>query len=157
VPAPILMNQTNNRKERSMGVAVREKQNGSGIYWLFIRHAGERVSQLVGDKETAEDAKTEILKEIRLGRFDIAAMKAARAKEKEDEKPSGPTLTKFFDETMSPLWEASLAKATYSRYELSFRLHIKPVLGGVRLDELTREQAKELVVTLLQKDANKRT
>src|SRR5262249_55287577 len=72
-------------------------------------------------------------------------------------KPNVPTLGKFFDETMSPLWEASLAKATYSRYELSFRLHIKPVLGEVCLDELTREQAKELVVALLQKNANKRT
>ncbi len=140
-----------------MGVAVREKQNGSGIYWLFIRHAGERVSQLVGDKETAEDAKKEILKEIRLGRFDIAAMKAARMKEKEEEKPRVPTPAAFFDDTMSPLWEASLARATFSRYEQSFRLHIRPTLGDVSLKELTREQAKELVVMLLQKNASKRT
>src|SRR5262249_31024422 len=128
---PRVRNQASNpqrvRKEKRMGVAVREKQKDSGVYWLFIRHAGERGSQMVGDKETAEDAKKEILREIRLGRFDIAAMKAARMKEKDEKTPIVPTLAKFFDETMSPLWEASLAKATYSRYELSFRLHIKPV------------------------------
>src|SRR5262245_5368098 len=124
-----------------MGISVREKLKDSGVFWVFIRHGGERVSQMVGDKETAEDAKKEILRESRTGRFDIAAMKAARAKEKDEEKPSVPTLTKFFDDTMSPLWEASLAKATFSRYELAFRLHIKPVLGDVPLNELTREQA----------------
>ena len=97
-----------------MGVAIREKQKGSNIYWLFIRHAGERVSQLVGDKETAEDAAKDIRKEIRTGRFDIAAMRAARAPSVVEEKPAVPTLQEFFDQTMSPFWEASLAKATYS-------------------------------------------
>jgi integrase len=140
-----------------MGVAVREKQKGSGIYWLFIRHAGERVSQMAGDKETAEDPAKDILKDIRTGRFNIDAMKAARVRAVVEEKPKAPTLREFFEQTMTPLWEASLAKATFSRYELSFRLHIRPVLGDVRLDEVTRDQAKELVVSLLQKNANKRT
>jgi integrase len=140
-----------------MGISVREKIKGSNGFWVFVRAYGQRVSVYAGDKETAEDLAKDIDKEIRTGKFNIAAMKAARASAVKEEKPNVPTLGEFFDKTMSPLWEASLAAATFSRYELSFRLHIKPVLGEVRLDELTRDQAKELVVTLLQKNANKRT
>jgi integrase len=139
-----------------MGVSVREKTKGTGDYWIFIRHGGERVSQHVGDQETAEDAAKEIRREIRTGRFDIAALKRARASAAA-EKPKAPTLAEFFDRTMSPLWEASLSRATFTRYEHSFRLHIRPTLGDVALDELTREETKDLVVGLLQKNASKRT
>src|SRR5580700_8563130 len=129
-----------------MGVAVREKQKGSNEWWLFIRHGGERVSQFVGDRETADDAKTEILKEIRLGKFDIAAMKAARAPEvRKDDTPALPTLAEFFDKTMSPLWEASLAKKTFARYETSFRIHVKPAIGLLPLNEITRDRIKSFV------------
>src|SRR5262249_2928977 len=125
-----------------MGVAIREKQKGSGIYWLFIRHAGERVSQMVGDKETAEDAKKEILREIRLGRFDIAAMKAARATEKPVETTEVLTLRDYYDKTVEPLWEGALSRNTHLSYDGSFRVHILPALGDLALSELTRDRVK---------------
>src|SRR5439155_217007 len=93
------------KEQKNMGVSVREKNKGSGEWWVFIRHAGERAAQKIGGKETAEDVKAEILKEIRTGRFDIAALKAARAPAtSKEEKPTSPTLRKFFDGTMVPLW-----------------------------------------------------
>lgn len=70
-----------------MGISVRGKVKNSGVFWLFIRHDGQRVAQQVGDLETAEDAAKEIKREIRTGRFDIAAMKAARAAEKQEVLP----------------------------------------------------------------------
>jgi integrase len=39
-----------------MGIKIREKQPGSGEWWLFIHHAGRRRSKKVGDKATAEEA-----------------------------------------------------------------------------------------------------
>src|SRR5688572_3354020 len=90
------------KRKGLMGVSIREKIKGSGEFWIFIRHAGQRVSQLVGEKEVAEDAATEIRTDIRKGRFDIAHMKAARAKAVQEEKPQTPTLSEFFDKTMSP-------------------------------------------------------
>ena len=131
-----------------MGVAVREKQNGSGIYWLFIRHAGERVSQLVGDRETAEEAKKEILREIRLGRFDIAAMKAARAQEKVEETTESLTLRDYYEKAVEPLWEGSLSRNTHLSYDGSFRVHILPALGDVAVSDLSRDRVKKFVTEL---------
>jgi len=70
-----------------------------------------------------------------LGEFNISAWKKPTQEPKE-EKPPAQTLAEFFDKTMSPYWEGSLPPATFSRYELSFRVHARPVLGDVPLDEL---------------------
>jgi integrase len=38
-----------------MGVKVREKPNGSGIWWIFIDYQGKRKAKKVGkDKKTAQ-------------------------------------------------------------------------------------------------------
>lgn len=140
-----------------MGVSIRDK-NKDGVWWVFVRHAGQRVSEQVGSEALAIEAKVEIEKDIRLGRYDIAAVKAARAPAvKEEEKPSTPTLSEFFDKTMSPLWEASLTRSAFSRYEVSYRLHVRPVLGETPISKLDRDEIKKLVVSLLQKNAAKRT
>lgn len=139
-----------------MGVSIRDK-NRDGIWWVFVRHAGQRVSEQVGTEADAIEAKKEIEKDIRRGLFDIAAMKAARAPEAPKEaKPQTPTLSEFFDKTMSPLWEASLAPGTFSQYEISFRLHVRPVLGDIPIDQITRDQVKDLVVSLLSKEVARR-
>ena len=141
-----------------MGVSVREKIKGSGEYWLFIRHAGERVCQVVGDRETADDAAKDIRRDIRTGRFAITAMKAARATEiKKEPAPDIPTLKEFFEGTVSPLWESSLAAATFARYETSWRCHILPAIGDVPLHEITRDRVKKFVSSLMNKPAVKRT
>jgi integrase len=141
-----------------MGVSIREKIKGSGEWWVFVRYAGARVSEKVGDFETAEDAAKEIKQDIRRGKFNIAAVRAARAPAADVAVvPIGPTLTEFFEKTMSPLWETSVAAGTLSRYELSIRLHVKPALGDVPLNELTRDAVKGLVASLLKKSATKRT
>jgi hypothetical protein len=38
-----------------MGVKIREKPKGSGEWWIFINHHGNRKSKRVGDKETAQE------------------------------------------------------------------------------------------------------
>jgi integrase len=134
-----------------MGVAVREKQKGSGIYWLFIRHAGERVSQLAGDKETAEDAAKDVRKDIRTGRFDIAAMKAARATERVAETTEVLTLRDYYEKTVQPLWEGSLSRNTHLSYDGSFRVHVLPALGDVALSDLSRDRVKRFVAELRKK------
>src|SRR5262249_10536341 len=118
---------------------------------------GECVAKKCVDLEHAQDLKVELEKDIRRGQLDILAMKASRQRVASDEKPQAPTLAQFFDNTMAPFWEGSLSAGTYSRYESVFRLHIRPVLGDVALDELTRDQAKDLVVSLLKKNRTKRT
>ena len=36
-----------------MGVKVREKPKGSGVYWVFINHNGKRKSKKIGTDKKA--------------------------------------------------------------------------------------------------------
>jgi integrase len=154
-----------------MGVAVREKQKNSGVYWLFIRHAGERVSQMVGDKDTAEDAAKEIRREIRTGRFDIAAIKAARAAEvPKEEKPSLPTLREYYARFSKECLRLTVGESTQDVYDNAFHNHLLCALvpenpdstdstvkqfGEFRLNEITRPHLKALVASLVEKKCSR--
>jgi hypothetical protein len=54
-----------------MGVAVREKVKGSGVYWIFVNHNGKRTSKKVGDEDTAKEVAGKIQAKITLGDFNI--------------------------------------------------------------------------------------
>src|SRR5262249_42840255 len=111
------------RKENRVGVAVREKIKGSNIWWVFTRHAGERVSELVGDKDIAEDAAEDLRRKIRLGKYDIAAVKAARAAEAK--KKNKQTVEKYYEKTFAPLYlETAVAASTAASYANNFKTHI---------------------------------
>jgi integrase len=136
-----------------MGATVRKKGND---WYVYMRQHGECHAKKCDSEAKAIALAAAIRDKIILGEFNISAWKKPHQEPKE-EKPQAPTLEEFFKKTMSPFWESSLAPGTFSRYELSFRLHIQPVLGAVRMNELTRDQVKDLIVSLLQKNATKRT
>ena len=50
-----------------MGVKVREKVKGSGIWWVFVNHRGERESRQVGAYKIAVKAQQMIEVDIALG------------------------------------------------------------------------------------------
>src|SRR5439155_6873882 len=106
-----------------------------GVWWVFVRHAGQRISEQVGSEEDAIEAKKEIEQDIRRGKYDIAAVKAARASAPtpKEEKPAVATLKEYFEKTVRPLWEGSLSHNAYLSYDGSFRVHILPVLGDLPL------------------------
>ncbi|SPD73829.1 hypothetical protein PITCH_A200001 [uncultured Desulfobacterium sp.] len=54
-----------------MAVKIREKPNGSGVWWLFIDHQGKRKSKKVGDKKTALEAARKIEAKLVLGDFNL--------------------------------------------------------------------------------------
>jgi integrase len=54
-----------------MGVRVREKQRGSGVWWVFIKHHGKRTSKRVGDKRPAERVASEIRRQLAAGDFHL--------------------------------------------------------------------------------------
>src|SRR5262249_6901377 len=98
-----------------MGCTVRKKGND---WYLYMRQHGKCVAQKCADEEHARDTQKAVLKEIAVGRFDIAALKKKREEPQMEAKPKAQTLAQFFDKTMSPFWEGSLAAGTFSRYEL---------------------------------------
>ena len=99
-------------------------------------------------KEHALETQKAVVTAMAAGQFDLAAIRKPR-EQHEESKPKSPTLKEFFDDTMTPLWQASLARKTYVRYEGSFRLYIEPELGALHVDEITRDRVKAFVVSLL--------
>ena len=52
-----------------MGVKIREKMKGSGDWWIFIDHRGNRVAKHCGDLATAEEAQRIIERQLALNMY----------------------------------------------------------------------------------------
>src|SRR5215470_14905965 len=123
-----------------MGVKVREKDKDAGVYWVFINYKGRRTSRQIGTLKAANKVKEQIQARLKLGQD--ALPKA---------KPVVPTLQDYwegFEETYLP---SAVRESTIDSYRRTFKSHVLPELGNVRLDELTREKMKAFVASLVQK------
>jgi len=123
-----------------MGVRVREKIEGSGVWWVFVAHQGRRTSRKVGTEKAANDAASKIEARLTLGKG---------AFHKEAKSPA-PTLEHYFKQ-FEKNYRGSLEKTTWTSYEMGMRVHILPELGKHHLDEITKPMMKELVVKLVEK------
>lgn len=132
-----------------MGVSVRQ-QKRDGEWYVHIRHAGERVAHKCVDRQHAEDMKIDVEKAIRRGEFDIAAMKAARAPEKQE--ATAPTLKDYFEKHFTKEYlESGVRQSTREAYEGAFNRHIIPTLGEKPVNQITRADIKALVGSLARK------
>src|SRR5438105_4420234 len=140
-----------------MGVSVREKVKESGEWYVFIRHNGDRAARKYESQEEADEVARAVRHAITLGQFDIAALRKQR--ESAEEKPTTSTLKDFFEKTVSPLWSKSrsLSNNTSDRYDSSFRIHILPALGEVPIHKIDRERIKDFVISLCNKNAERRS
>jgi len=123
-----------------MGVTVREKVEGSGVFWVFVAHKGRRVSRKVGDRKAAREAARKIEARLTLGK-PLFGEKA---------KPPAPTLQQYF-KSFERAYRATLKPTTWSCYEMGMRVHVLPQFGQLRLDEVTRIKMKEFVAGLVEK------
>ncbi len=129
-----------------MGVRVREKVPGSGIWWIFVKHKGRRTSRLVGSQAAAEIAQKQIEARLALGEW---------LPEEPEPEPKAPTLAAYYKRFKDVYLAVSTRKGTRVTYERSFK-HILPVLGDIPLNEITRDRIKDLVALLVQKEYEKR-
>src|ERR1043165_7987041 len=74
-------------EENQMGVSIRQQKRDSQWY-VHIRYAGQRVAEKCLDEEDAKLTREEILRAIRRGEFDIAALKKKRQSAPTEEKPA---------------------------------------------------------------------
>jgi Phage integrase, N-terminal SAM-like domain len=139
-----------------MGVSIRDKHR-NGVWWIFVRHAGQRVSELIGSHELALEVKDEVERDIRLGRYDIAKVRAARApvQPAEPEKPKTPTVEEYYKRFEKVYLQTACRQGTRDRYATSYK-YILPKLGSIPLNEITRERVKDFVATLVAKRYEKR-
>ncbi len=123
-----------------MGVRIREKEKGSGVWWLFINYKGKRTSRQIGKQRAAEKAMEHAQARLKLGQDALPK-----------EKPPSPTLEAYWKNFEATYLPAGVRPGTMESYQRSFRNHILPELGTIPIDELNREKVKAFVATLTQK------
>jgi len=124
-----------------MGVKVREKIKGSGVWWVFVNHNGTRRSKKVGTERLAEKVKEVMEARLKLGQPLFA----------EKERPPLPTLNQYYKRFEATYMETAIARNTFSGYEVNFRVHILPELGKYKLDEIGRNEMEDFVAVLMKK------
>jgi integrase len=131
-----------------MGVKVRERPKGSGIYWVFTDHEGTRKANKIGtNKKLAFEYAKRLEARIVLGQFDPH----------EDAKDETPTLRQYVfgwtdrDGEKHAGWldkyaKLSLKSSTWSVYENLLKVHILPEMGNRRLDDITQRMVGDFIV-----------
>ena len=128
-----------------MGAIVKEKVKGSGEWWVFINHKGMRKSKKCGPgargKNLAEHLAKLVESNLMLGRPLMG----------KEEKPPTPTLAQYYERFKKTYMEATMKETTFDSYDSNFRVHILPVLGSYRLDQIDNMKMEDFVTGLLKK------
>jgi len=128
-----------------MGVRVREKIKDSGVYWVFVNHRGMRKAKQCGPKKLAHKVAEIMEANLKLGRPLLG----------EADKPPAPTLNQYYARFKERHMKTAIKESSYLVYETSFRLHILPELGRLRLDQIDREHMEDFIAVLMEKDLAK--
>ena len=107
-----------------MGVKVRERPKGSGVWWVFVDQRGLRKAKKCGPKKLANKV-AEIME---------ANLKLGRPLSGEEEKPPLPTLHRFFRRFEENHLETAVRETTRFSYKNSFENHILPSLGATPIE-----------------------
>ena len=126
-----------------MGVTVKEKVLGSGIYWVFINHKGKRKSKRVGSEEAASQVKSVIEAKLKLGQA------------LPQDTPTAPKLNVYYEKYRENYLETALRHSARLRHQSNFNIHILSALGHLRLDEIPRERMIEFTAALIRKKLSK--
>jgi integrase len=124
-----------------MGVRVREKPPGSGIYWIFINHKGKRKSKKIGSNESlANEVAEKIKARLVLGELDIEKV----------EEPC-PIFKDYCTLWLESYIKSLRAWSTYDRYRGLLTKHVYPSLGSKPIDQIKRSDVKSLILKLHKK------
>ena len=122
-----------------MGVRVREKPKGSGVYWVFINHGGTRKSKKIGkDKRLANDVAKKLEAKLTLKDFDMDAF-----------NKKVPTLKQYSEQWFQ--LPNKTGEITFNKYKRSLEMHVYPVIGNRQMDQVKRKDFKGMFDGLLLK------
>ena len=120
-----------------MGVSIREKPKGSGVWWLFVNHRGTRKAKKIGkDKRLAKEVAEKIEAKLTLGVLDLNKFNKKCPSVKEYAK----------------MWLAlphDRGETTQQGHIRNLELHVYPVLGMRQVDQVKRKHIKAMFDALL--------
>jgi len=128
-----------------MGVKVRERPKGSGVWWVVIDHKKKRKSKRIGTKEAALTAKKKIEAKITLDDFGFT------------EETKFPSFKKYADYWLREYVLAVCRPTTYERYSDLLEKHVYPTLGTKNINEIQKKDIRKLLLALNKKGYSKST
>jgi len=129
-----------------MGVRVREKRKGTGVFWVFINHEGRRRSLKAGSLDVANEVAERL-------RIRLADAPDEVFKEREKPKPLFKIVVKQWLEILSD----SCKESTLERYEQMYRDYIASHLSRKRIDRIDRQQVMEILLEIVKKGLSRST
>lgn len=120
-----------------MGVKVREKDKGSGVWYLFIDHHGQRKAKKIGSKSAAEKAAKVLEAKIALG--DLGVLK---------DEIKTPIFKEYAEHWLIGYIKPLRRQSTFVRYRDILKTYVYPVLGKKCLDEIKRVDIRNLILKL---------
>jgi len=119
-----------------MGVKVREKVKGSGVYWVFVNHQGGRKAKQVGDKKAANAVASEIRKRIGEQEFKIA--------------PRGRLFEVVATEWLDQVTALrGIRTNTHENYRSAVVHHLKPAFGREAIGRITTGHVERFIAAKL--------
>ncbi|MCK5486149.1 MAG: site-specific integrase [Desulfobacterales bacterium] len=130
-----------------MGVKVREKPPGSGIFWVFINHQSKRKSKKIGmDEKLANEVAEKIKAKLVLGELDIEKI----------EEPC-PIFKDYCELWLEGYIKPTKRRTTYQRYSSLLKKYIGPQIGKMSIDKITRGHVRDTLLDIHKKGLSKST
>ncbi len=123
-----------------MGVKVREKPKGSGIWWIFIDHKGRRKAKKIGrDKKVALAMAKKIEGKLALGDMKLSS-------DKERQEPEVSTFEEYSGTWVNVTVLATCKPSTFGDYKGILKNHVLSEFGKKPVNEITRLMVKSFLM-----------
>jgi integrase len=130
-----------------MGVKVRERPKGSGDWWVFIDHQGDRKAKKIGrDKRLAVDVAKKIEARLVLGDLELL-----------ESKEKIPYFNDYCQLWLDDYIKPTRRSTTYQRYTSVLKLHVGPIIGKIPLDQIKRSHIRNALLNISKKGLSKST
>ena len=118
-----------------MGVLVREKPAGSGIWWIFVNHQGKHKARKIGrDRNLAREIARKIEARLVLGGMGLPGMEAA------------PTFKSYAATWLTVNVAATCKPSTQKSYRELLHRHVQPVFGDEPVTTISRLKVKQFLL-----------
>ncbi len=118
-----------------MGVTVREKVKGSGVWWIFISHQGKRKSKKIGrDRSLALKTAEKLSARIVLGDLDM------------DTKATCPDFGSYARLWLDGSIKTLRRHSTYDRYRIVLTKNLDESFNSKPVDQITRHDIRNVLI-----------
>lgn len=122
-----------------MAVKIRQRPDGSGIWWIFIDHHGRRKAKKIGrDKRLAQEVARKIEARLVLGDFSLDNESAVNRQM--------PSFKEYAELWLENYVKELRRESTYERYRDILKRYVYPILGKKPIDQIRRVDIRDLLL-----------